>query len=281
MRSIDDIPTYFAEQDIPGFEPPPAPQIEMGTVGWDNESGVSDIEQDGYTLVKVQLFRGKDPSEKIKNAERAQGHRLLCMMASSIGRIPPKGTRVLIAIPHGYEGMANGTSVIIATIEKNKASQLSNQRAVQDYGTQDLVIKARSISLMDRENRFITISPESGVIIQDKTGTGAMWKGDAAAIFVSDGTFMGSVIQLVPTEITATVQGGSLLQLDKTKATMYSQNCYIQGAGVYLGLVPTNATEACFSANPPGGTPILPSPAGPGVPASTAIGVSGTVFISP
>lgn len=100
---------------------PGSPQILMGSVGWDDEEehaflGDED-ENDGHTLVRVQLFEGRDNTKPL-NPTRAQGHKLICHLSGMLGtRIPPKDTRVFVAVPSGMENVP-GAGVIFATIEK-------------------------------------------------------------------------------------------------------------------------------------------------------------------
>lgn len=154
--------------------PQPMPgQIEIGTVGWEDEDewyvvGTPGSDEDGYTMVRVQLYRGRDHTKKPKPGV-ADGHRLLAHISSSIGRIPPKGTRVYVAIPKGYED-SPGAAVIIASVEKNNADQLSQQRAVLDYGSQKLHIKAETITLQANDGCYISMGKDLGVLAQDKDG---------------------------------------------------------------------------------------------------------------
>lgn len=254
--------------------------IEHGTIGWstkDDHAFVGNTaENDGYTMLFVTLFRGRDITKPIKDPKIAEGHRITAMMSSALGRIPPKGTRVLVATPDdAVDGP--GMGMVIAYAEKNVSPQLSKNRAVLDFGNQDYVIKARSVTLMDQENRFICLGPDTGVMVQDTDGSGLMVKNSAVALISANSGSVGSIVQLKVDEVTAHVSGGSLMQLNASKATMFGISCYVQGAGVYLGAVPINATQAVYTANSP--------PATPGVPPQTlnpaVTGISGSVYISP
>ncbi len=129
--------------------PPPEGQIEVGTVGHDDREdhavvGEVGTESEGYTLVRVQLFRDRDIT-KPQTPGIGQGHKLLCHLSSSIGRIPPKHTRVLVAIPNRMA--QSHSSTVIAVIEKNRIEQLETGRAVLDYTGQKLLIRADDIVL--------------------------------------------------------------------------------------------------------------------------------------
>lgn len=93
--------------------------VEMGTVGWEDDDNIFDQgteDNDGYTFVKVQLFRGRDVT-KPKKPGIGQGHKLSCHLSSQILRIPRKGTRCYVALPSGFENVV-GIGVIFATVEK-------------------------------------------------------------------------------------------------------------------------------------------------------------------
>ena len=247
---------------------------EHGTIGHSDRDEWYTINEGGYTLLYVTLFRGRNISKPVKDPTIAEGLRITCMMASHIGRIPPKGTRVLVSMPDKIPGHAMG--VVTATIEKNQTVQLSKDRAVLDLGDQDYVIKARSITLMDNENRFVCLGPDTGAMVQDTDGSGLMVKGGAVVLMCANGGNLSSLIQLKSDEVTAHVNGGSMLQLNQTKATMFGINCYVQGAGVYLGAVPTALTSAVYC-NVASGTPTPPNTVGMLV----GTGISTTVYISP
>ncbi len=146
------------------FPPPPTGQIEIGTVGWADADDWFEVgavgEDTGYTMVRVQLYRGKQAGTPVK-AGIGQGYKMLCHIASNIGRIPPKGTRCYVAVPHGYDGLV-GAGVIIATVEKNNVDQLKQGRAVLDYGDDELLIKAKSITLQSTTGAVTLVTTVDG-----------------------------------------------------------------------------------------------------------------------
>ncbi len=95
-------------------------QILHGSIGWDDENDYvfdGDEDNDGHTLVRVQLFEGRDVTKPL-NPKRAQGHRILAHISSLNGRrVPAKDTRVFVAVPKGQENVP-GAGVIFAAIEK-------------------------------------------------------------------------------------------------------------------------------------------------------------------
>ena len=102
------------------FHADPGSQIMMGSVGWEDTDEyyfLGDGDNDGHTLVRVQLFEGRDITKPI-NPARAQGHKIICMLSSLNGlRIPPKDSRVFIACERGKEHVP-GAGVIFAAVEK-------------------------------------------------------------------------------------------------------------------------------------------------------------------
>src|ERR1051325_7716018 len=131
------IPEAFCDVDM--FPRPPVTgTIEIGTVGWEGEDtwfekGTED--NDGLLLVRVQLYRGREWRKPEKPKEGiAEGHRRLCVMSSIFGhRILPKGTRVYVAFPAGFEEVP-AAGVIFATVEKNPMKQFDDDRLAIWFG---------------------------------------------------------------------------------------------------------------------------------------------------
>ncbi len=105
------------------FGASPDAQILTGSVGWDDEKEYlfdGGDSEDGHTLVRVQLFEGRDVTKPL-NPKRAQGHKILCHISSLNGRrVPPKDSRVFVAVPKGQEHVP-GAGVIFAAIEPQPA----------------------------------------------------------------------------------------------------------------------------------------------------------------
>lgn len=254
------------ERDVLGGEPETM-VLEMASVGWEDATDWYDqggSSNDGTTFVRAQLYRGRTPGAPIK-AGVAQGHKVLVQISGPLWRIPRLGERCIIGFPGGFS-TTPGAGVILGWLGASPPNQFSPTKAKIDLGSDyDFVLKAKSITLSDYNNRFIAIGPQSGVTIQDKDGTGAIINNGAIAIFVASGGSMTTILQLTASDINAIVNGGSMLQLTSTKATMYGVSCYVQGGGVYLGKVPTATTFAGYGS-------------APGSPPTT---VSTSVFISP
>lgn len=92
-------------------------QVFLGQAGWDDEDVVAfpgSMEDDGHTLVRCQLFTGRDITKE-HTPGRAQGTRLVCHVSDGVFKIPVKGARVYIVIPHGMEGVA-GAGLIVGVV---------------------------------------------------------------------------------------------------------------------------------------------------------------------
>ena len=84
--------------------------------------------------------------------------------------MPRKGERVIVAFPSGME-QTPGAAVILAMLGASPPTQFSPTRAKMDFGADyDLIIKARSITLSDYNNRFVCIGPDTGVHMNDGSG---------------------------------------------------------------------------------------------------------------
>lgn len=91
--------------------------IQMGTIGWDDDADhffPGAIDNDGHTLVAVQLYGDRDASEPLKPT-RAQGRKILCQIKDGEFRVPAKDSRCFVIIPSGME-YTPGAGVIIATV---------------------------------------------------------------------------------------------------------------------------------------------------------------------
>lgn len=230
-----------------------APQVEIGTVGWEGreshfEKGTAD--NDGHTLVCVTLYRGRDPGVRPKDGV-AQGQQILCHISDGIYRIPPKGARVYVAIPHGMEELP-GSGCIVASVSRSPTTQFESDRVVMDFGeTTHVVIKGLSVSISDYANpaRFIGVgTPRSGgtpgvqILLPD--GTGAVWQAGAVGIFSSNKTIM----QLTDSKWETWQSDIGFIRLADGECHSYAPVNKVQGGGVYLGKAPTVANTALWGA---------------------------------
>lgn len=104
--------------------------LAWGTVGWADDGGTFYElgEGDGgdpNLLIRVTLFRGARPGSVKRGSGQgdqteAAGQQLLSKIASTFVHIPPRGTRVLVAIPEPF-GKSPGGSVILVSDNPNPA----------------------------------------------------------------------------------------------------------------------------------------------------------------
>lgn len=183
------------------FHEHPTAIFEIGSIGYDDEDTHFDLgttSNDGYTLVKVQLFKGRDVTQPL-NPKRAQGTKLLCHINAG-QRIPPKDTRCYIAIPPGME-QTPGAGFIVGTVEKTLDGRLDDDRTVMDFGDQHVIIKGESVTLAGNDGSFVSVGyPKSGgangVSIQGPDGSGMLVQEGVAALYTNKDGNMCNVLEL-------------------------------------------------------------------------------------
>ncbi len=226
------------------------PQIFHGQVGWlgeDKYYDIGDESNDGHTLVRVQLYSGRDTTEPLI-PHRAQGMKIVCQLSGQLYRIPPVGTRVIVAAPYGLDGAGNG--VIIATQELSpnatNSVALKASRVSMDFPGQDLVISAKSVTIRDYENDFVSVG--KGVTVQSSNGSGMLVKNTAIAMFLSDGSVGGgaatSTIMMDTTGIKLVNGTSSFVTLSDGGFHAFGISATLQGAATYVGATPTAVTAA-------------------------------------
>lgn len=245
----------FSYTDLfPGTEPP---QVEVGTVGWEDEElwyEKGSDENDGHTLVRVQLYRGK-PNGVQPKPGIAQGHRLLCHISDTIFRIPKKGTRCYVILPAGFE-TTPGAGVIVACVSKSPTTQFEADRVVLDFGSDThVVFKGKSVALSDHASPSRSLSvgtPRTGgtpgVLIHLPDGTGAVWQAGSVGIYATPSTLM----QLTPSSFEVQQGSGSFVKLSGGNFHSYGAVNKMQGAGCYIGKAPTPANPAMWGFGPMG-----------------------------
>lgn len=225
--------------------------IEAGTIGWDSEADVADMgteANDGTTLVRVQLFRGKDPTADVQPGV-AQGHKILARLNGfPFWCVPPRGLQCYVAFPAGF-GLTPGAGVIIALPGANPFVQFSKSRAKLDVGPEmDLVIKARSITLSTYDNDFVAIGPDSGIMISDHNGNVVQMKDDQIVIAVASDGDAKTILRLTP-ELLSLAQKAANgvvagLNLKDGDVVPAGANFQAYTAGLNLGPAATAATPA-------------------------------------
>lgn len=247
-------------------------QIMHGSIGWEDDDAVTAPgtgDNDGHTMVKVQLFEGRDITKPL-NPDRAQGHKILCHLSGGMFRLPKKDTRVVIAVPNGLEHVS-GAGVIFASIEKSSSLAITfeEDRAVIDFGGETHVaICGKSVSMMSYDKEFVAVGTPrsggtSGVTIQAKDGTGAVFQEDVASLFVGTpgGGASKCILQMSGSLIQCLSKDGGMWQLNDKGFVTVGTEIGIIGAAVYLGKAPIVSS------------PVAYGPAG--------VGVSPSVFVSP
>lgn len=239
-----------------------ATSVVLGTIGWDNAESPFDLgseENDGFTLIRVQLFAGRDQSKDRDTSGSAQGYRLLCTVADHVQMFGPprKGDRCYVLLPAGHE-QTPGAGLVVAIVSRAPTTQYGANRGKIDLGAdRDFVIKARSVTLTTHDNKQISLSPEGGVQIFDETGGGIQFKSGAVysvatkynLVVQSSGT-VKAVMKMTDSE--ASMLGGDCM------LKMKSGQCTVNGgkfvANTTLCLIGIGATAANFAITtvPPG-----------------------------
>jgi len=246
-------------QDVLGGpERPPA--VEAGTIGWDGEADVADQGTEangGTTLVRVTLYRGKVPTDEVK-AGVAQGHRILARLNGwPFWAIPPAGLQCYVMFPSGFETTV-GAGVIAALPGANPFVQFSKTRAKIDVGEdQDLVIKARSVTISTYDNDYIAVGPNSGIRCADHDGNLFRLKDGVfrVAIIGEDGNAK-TVLQLSLDDLRMAHKNGaglqSMIKLKGGSATMQAdREGAIASGSVMLGGAASPARPVLVG-SPPG-----------------------------
>ncbi len=245
------------------FHDYPTATIEIGSIGWEDDDGhfdLGDKTNDGFTLVKVQLFRGRDVTQPL-NPKRAQGIRLTCHIDGG-RRIPPKDTRCYVVVPPGMEDVP-GAGLIVGTVEKTLDGRLDGDRAVLDYGDQHVVIKGKSVTIQGNDGSFVGAGePRSGgaagVAIQGPDGSGLTLQDGVVGMYVNSGGDMPSVAELTVNGINIVYKGGAQFVLDPTGFALTSPQMGIIGPSILaLGAPLTAGYKPLITAFMPGPTPVV------------------------
>jgi hypothetical protein len=222
--------------------------IEMGTVGWDDGSDYFDqggTGNDGNTLVKVQLFRGRDPSQPLK-AGVAQGHKIVCQISSMFGIywIPPQGTRVLVAIPAGMRETV-GAALIVGAYQMQTGAQFKPKRVLWDPGPGvHTLIKGDSATLQSHASpaQFMSVGTplnggNAGVYALDETGSGFSSQAGEVAIFACSGGDVKSTCHLTSSTAEIVNKGSQTCGFQATggNANCFGANLNATCGKVYLG----------------------------------------------
>jgi hypothetical protein len=224
--------------------------FEPGTVGWDGVSPHYDTE-DGVTLVRVTLVRGRHPATPLQ-PDVAQGYQVLARIGGGLFRIPAQGTSVMVGFPTAFADHP-GAGVIVCTTESSPDIQFSPTKAKFDVGADtDFVIKAKSVTISDYANRFLHVGPD-GVMLQDEKGNGVVMSGGAIMIYVADSGDAKTVVQMTSKELSLVQKDTGMVKLTGGNATVVaSGSAAIVAGSVSIGAKATAATPAIIGPTPPG-----------------------------
>jgi hypothetical protein len=225
--------------------------FEPGTVGWDGASPHYDTEA-GVTLVRVTLVRGRHPSTPL-TPDVAQGYQVLARIGGGLFRIPAPGTPVMVGFPTAFADHP-GAGVIVCTTEASPDIQFSPTKVKFDIGADtDFVIKAKSVTITDYNNRFLHVGPD-GVMLQDDKGNGVVMSGGAIMIYVTDGGDAKTVVQMTSKELSLVQKDTGMVKLTGGNATVLANaSAAIVAGNVSVGAQATAATPAMIG--PPPGVP--------------------------
>lgn len=248
------------EQDLGASDDGGSSTIEHGTVGWAGDPQVFDQQgsdsNDGYTLLKVTLFKGHPTGEPMAPGvvPSANGYRILVRLSWPLWALPLAGNQCVVAFPAGLI-QTPGAGILIAVPMKSPVKQFSATTSKLDLTGYDLVIKARSISLRDDDNNLISISPEGGVRFTDKTGSGVFISGGEiiAQTQASSGKVMCAMTltQDTASMLCAAASPQCGIKLKGGDFTATCNNCNLGAFGaICLGSKATPAT--CLAVGPAG-----------------------------
>jgi len=226
--------------------------IYDGTVGWDDGEDHFDIDTDsGVTLVKVTLFKGHNPpTDGEKTTDRARGTQVLCRIGAPLYSIPPDGAQVIVAMP-ADRMLVPGGGVIITQVIASPATQFGSSRANMNFGPDvDVVIKARSITLTDYEDRYLTLGPKYGFKLGDADANGCQLKDAQWLFYTVNGDNAATTFRLSRADgialliddgqtVALTMGGGKFVGCGETFAAQFAVG--------YLGKLPSVASGIAYS----------------------------------
>lgn len=248
-------------------ETPGLAYIEDGTVGFDSDDDTSYFDGSPPYHVNVTLFSGKPSHVKLKEGV-GQGMQIICSVALTPFRIPPRGARVIVAIPHG-DIETPGRACVIAVIDANPTVQLDPNRVVMYFGDNvHILLKGASVTLQDTPavagpSCFVGVGKPfvggaRGVYGFDETGSGFLTQSGVVALQRSVGGSIEALFQMKDGEIDLLElkSAQSALKLDSSGgAWMIGTNFYAYTAGTYLGARATSANTALWGVSGPAGVP--------------------------
>lgn len=226
-------------------------QIEIGTVGWEGRDEHAELgteENDGHTLVCVTLYRGRTPGEPVKRGA-AQGYKIRCHITEGVMRVPPKGARVLVAIPFGMDQLP-GAAVIIGVIAPSSTrGQFDQDRVVLDFGDDThVVIRGKSVSLQDSGSpaNFVGVGTpknggDRGIYALSHVGSGLTVQGKTVGAFsVDNDGNLKSMMQLTDAEASFGLAGVGVVKFKSGECSIFAaEPLPVKAPMVLLGPAPS------------------------------------------
>lgn len=219
---------------VEGFVP-----VSKGVVGWEHADEHHDLgtdSNDGHSFVRVTLFKGKELSPEEANDGNAHGAEILCKVMGPLYWVPPKGTPVLVAAPDGEWG-APGSAVILGSIGPSPGIQFKGTKPKLDFGPdQDLVIKAKTLTLSDYNDNFIFLGPV-GIKIQNKDGSGGLISGSDVQWWAASGSppDCKAILSLKSSSIKLMLKEQGYVTIDSTGTVVFGKAASLYGNIVTLG----------------------------------------------
>ena len=252
------------------WQQPPTDAVtfcEEGTVGWEDSDATNFYElgtaaNDGYMLVRVQLFKGKSPHTAIKPGV-GQGHRLLCRVGSVAGlqEIPPLGSVVVVLIPGG-DIEAPGKPVIAMTVRKNPTTQIDPKRIVWDVGQRHLLLRGLSVAMQDNPTSGTSIGCSVGIpftggvrgfYVTNEQGSGFSAVGKTAGAWAADSGTAKSLLNLTSTEADLLCNDGGVAGFQVTAGDTWATgaNFYAYTVQAWIGATAVVAKPCAVTAAGP------------------------------
>jgi len=153
----------------------------------------------------------------------------------------------------------------VGCVAKSPTVQFELDRVVMDFGPNvHVVVRGRSVSMADPDNRFITVgTPRSGgapgLTFQAADGSGGVVQEGVVSWFAAKSGTANTILQFTPSaaEVRQADGGGTMLKLSEGTCHTLGKVNKVQGAGVYLGANPTETNTVIYGQSGQTGVPSL------------------------
>lgn len=237
------IPGYL-ENELMGDEIPDTGSIQAGTVGWLGDPVVEETSE-AMTLIKITLFEGYPLGQPQSTEGFANGYQILARLSAPNFMIPQKGKQVVVAIPAGMSEVP-GAAVVIAYPDESPNRQFKKESTVLDFGSEELIIKAKRITLFSEDGELRpSLTLGNGNIQMLSNGSGIVITSDAKVAMKSvdnDGALKTQVICTSDSIQLLDAAGMSMLKLKDGNCSMSGKNISINFSVIGLGQNASPAT---------------------------------------